>query len=79
MKLKNKYMSTKYEYIFLVAQHCNILSEQMLLIKTIYSQGSSDVPKHGNLVIETNFRVYAYTTSELQIALLAIFCDIEGR
>ncbi|KAB7498819.1 General transcription factor IIH subunit 4 [Armadillidium nasatum] len=35
--------------------------------------------KEGNLVIETNYRVYAYTQSELQIALLSIFTDIECR
>ncbi|KAK7076392.1 General transcription factor IIH subunit 4 [Halocaridina rubra] len=38
-----------------------------------------DAPKHGNLIIETNYRVYAHTTSELQIALLNIFTEIEGR
>lgn len=39
----------------------------------------SDVHKHGNLIIETNYRIYAHTTSELQIALLNIFTEIEGR
>lgn len=43
------------------------------------NKGNIDVPKQGNLIIETNYRIYAYTTSELQISLLAIFCDIEGR
>ena len=33
----------------------------------------------GNLVLETNFRVYAYSPSQLQVSLLAIFCDIECR
>nr|APP91323.1 general transcription factor IIH subunit 4 [Penaeus monodon] len=43
------------------------------------NKGNLDVPKQGDLVIETNYRIYAYTTSELQIALLSIFSDIEGR
>ncbi|XP_064114323.1 general transcription factor IIH subunit 4-like isoform X3 [Macrobrachium nipponense] len=38
-----------------------------------------DAPKQGNLIIETNYRIYAHTTSELQIALLNIFSEIEGR
>jgi len=33
----------------------------------------------GNLVLETNFRVYAYEPSRLQASLLAIFCEIECR
>uniref|UniRef100_A0A6A7FVE9 General transcription factor IIH subunit 4 n=1 Tax=Hirondellea gigas TaxID=1518452 RepID=A0A6A7FVE9_9CRUS len=33
----------------------------------------------GNLVLETNFRIYAYNPSQLQVALLAIFSDIECR
>lgn len=43
------------------------------------NKGTIDVPKQGYLVIETNYRIYAYTTSELQISLLNIFSDIEGR
>ncbi|MCL4128639.1 UNVERIFIED_CONTAM: hypothetical protein GTU68_017594 [Idotea baltica] len=43
------------------------------------NKGTIDVNKDGNLVIETNYRVYAYTKSELQIALLSIFTDIECR
>ncbi|XP_018017519.1 general transcription factor IIH subunit 4 [Hyalella azteca] len=33
----------------------------------------------GNLVVETNSRVYAYSPTALQVSLLAIFCDIECR
>ena len=33
----------------------------------------------GNLVIETNFRVYSYDPSALQTSLLAIFCDVEYK
>ena len=31
------------------------------------------------LVAETNYRVYAYTESALQIALVALFCDMQYR
>ena len=31
------------------------------------------------LVVETNFRVYAYTSSELQLAILSTFSEIDKR
>lgn len=43
------------------------------------NKGNIVSDKPGNLVIETNFRVYAYTASELQVSLLAVFCEIENR
>ncbi|XP_068232820.1 general transcription factor IIH subunit 4 [Palaemon carinicauda] len=43
------------------------------------SKDNIDTTKQGNLIIETNYRIYAHTTSELQIALLNIFAEIEGR
>lgn len=33
----------------------------------------------GFIVIETNYRVYAYTSSPLQIAVLALFCRLSTR
>ena len=33
----------------------------------------------GYLVIETNYRVYAYSESQLQVALLSLFTDIKSR
>lgn len=38
--------------------------------------GSSD---RGFIVIETNYRVYAYTSSPLQIAILQLFCRLSTR
>merc|ERR1712000_242952 len=35
--------------------------------------------KKGSVVIETNYRVYAYTNSTLQIAVLALFCQLSMR
>ncbi|CAL4065151.1 unnamed protein product, partial [Meganyctiphanes norvegica] len=43
------------------------------------NKGIMDTNKQGNLVIETNFSVYAYTASELQVSLLDVFCEIENR
>lgn len=38
-----------------------------------------DINKAGYIVVETNYRVYAYTDSELQIALVALFCEMMYR
>ncbi|KAK6196253.1 general transcription factor IIH subunit 4 [Patella vulgata] len=40
---------------------------------------SSDQEKVGFIIVETNYRIYAYTDSPLKIALLAIFCDMLYR
>lgn len=40
---------------------------------------SRDVEKDRYIVVETNFRVYAYTNSNLQVALLGLFCEIISR
>lgn len=37
-----------------------------------------DVPK-GNIIVETNYRVYAYTDSNLQVALLGLFTELIYR
>lgn len=33
----------------------------------------------GSVVVETNYRIYAYTQSALQIAVLALFCNLSMR
>lgn len=42
------------------------------------SSGSS-YQGEGYLIVETNYRVYAYTESQLQVALLSLFTDIKSR
>jgi len=44
-------------------------------------EGGSEVTsvKDGYIVVETNYRVYAYTDSSLQIALLGLFTEIQYR
>ena len=43
--------------------------------------GSTNTLSQGQsyLVVETNYRVYAYTESQLQVALLSLFTDIKSR
>lgn len=33
----------------------------------------------GFIILETNYRIYAYTSSPLQISVLALFCDLRHR
>lgn len=40
---------------------------------------TSDAHRPGFIVVETNYRVYAYTDSPLQVALLALFCELLYR
>lgn len=35
--------------------------------------------KEGFIIIETNYKLYAYTNSELQISILSTFCNIIYR
>ncbi|XP_014784318.1 general transcription factor IIH subunit 4 [Octopus bimaculoides] len=43
------------------------------------SQVSDNAIRQGFIVVETNYRVYAYTDSQLQIALLALFTEMIYR
>jgi transcription initiation factor TFIIH subunit 4 len=38
-----------------------------------------DLNQEGYIVVETNYRVYAYTDSNLQVALLGLFCELMYR
>ncbi|XP_013394189.1 general transcription factor IIH subunit 4 [Lingula anatina] len=40
---------------------------------------ATDMHRPGYIVVETNYRVYAYTESSLQYALLALFCEMLYR
>ncbi|KAF3761678.1 transcription factor Tfb2 [Cryphonectria parasitica EP155] len=35
--------------------------------------------KTGFIILETNYRIYAYTSSPLQISVLALFCELKHR
>lgn len=39
----------------------------------------TDVHRKGFIIVESNYRLYAYTDSRLQIALMALFCEINYR
>ncbi|XP_043283266.1 general transcription factor IIH subunit 4 [Venturia canescens] len=38
-----------------------------------------DMEKEGYIIVETNYRVYAYSNSNLQVALLGLFCEMLYR
>lgn len=40
---------------------------------------SSSGQHKGFVILETNYRIYAYTSSPLQISVLALFCDLRHR
>lgn len=40
---------------------------------------SRDLEKERYLVVETNYRIYAYTNSNLQVALIGLFCELQYR
>ncbi|XP_011494040.1 PREDICTED: general transcription factor IIH subunit 4 [Ceratosolen solmsi marchali] len=40
---------------------------------------SRDLEKERYIVVETNYRVYAYTNSNLQVALIGLFCELLYR
>lgn len=46
---------------------------------TLGSSLSSTGTAKGFIIVETNFRVYAYTSSPLQIALLSLFINLRSR
>lgn len=39
----------------------------------------TDVHRKGFIIVESNYRLYAYTDSRLQIALIALFCEVHYR
>uniref|UniRef100_A0A1A8AGD9 General transcription factor IIH subunit 4 n=1 Tax=Nothobranchius furzeri TaxID=105023 RepID=A0A1A8AGD9_NOTFU len=43
------------------------------------SSSPAETADAGFIVVETNYRIYAYTNSELQIALVALFCEMLYR
>ena len=43
------------------------------------SKNSIESSREGFIVVETNYRVYAYTDSNLQIALLGLFTEVLYR
>ncbi|GFR61365.1 general transcription factor IIH subunit 4 [Elysia marginata] len=47
--------------------------------KAVAASAKLDTHRPGFIVVETNYRVYAYTDSPLQVALLALFCEMLYR
>lgn len=43
------------------------------------SSGSTSSANRGFIIIETNYRLYAYTDSLIQIAIISLFCKLQHR
>jgi len=43
------------------------------------TDSAGDDPTQGSIIIETNYRLYAYTKSPIQIAVLALFTELHTR
>lgn len=56
-----------------------LTSDTSGLRSSFSSAGSSSTNTAGFIVIETNYRVYAYTSSNLQIAILQLFARLQVR
>lgn len=50
-----------------------------LIASTSSSDTSSELNRSGYIIVETNFRVYAYTDSSLQLAILSTFTEMLYR
>ena len=48
-------------------------------IQVVEGKNSIESNREGYIVVETNYRLYAYTDSNLQIALLGLFTEILYR
>lgn len=48
-------------------------------VATVGQEEDDHEPDRGHIVVETNYRVYAYTDSNLQVALLALFTELLYR
>lgn len=46
---------------------------------TAATESTADAQDKNAIILETNFRIYAYTSSPLQIAVLALFCELKMR
>jgi Transcription factor Tfb2 len=48
-------------------------------LSTLPSANPSDTSSQGYIILETNYRLYAYTNSPLQIAILNLFVSLKSR
>jgi transcription initiation factor TFIIH subunit 4 len=46
---------------------------------TLTLGSAPSAPQKGTIIVETNFRIYAYTTNPLQIAILGLFAKLKQR
>ncbi|KAK6387649.1 RNA polymerase II transcription factor B 52 kDa subunit [Exophiala oligosperma] len=63
----------------LTSDSATALSATNTTIGSSLSPSSSSGASKGFIIVETNYRVYAYTSSPLQIALLSLFVNLRSR
>lgn len=63
----------------LTSDSSTTLSATNASIGSSLSSSSSSGTSRGFIIVETNYRVYAYTSSPLQIALLSLFVNLRSR
>jgi len=76
------YIPESTPYIFFPTRLATTLSSDAGALRSIsagFDAASSDAAGKGFIVIETNYRLYAYTNSPLQIAVLALFTKLNTR
>ncbi|KAL9108114.1 MAG: hypothetical protein Q9227_007090 [Pyrenula ochraceoflavens] len=56
-----------------------LASVSSTLSSSLHSSSTSGSTAGGFIIIETNYRLYAYTSSPLQISLLALFVNLRSR
>ena len=63
----------------LTSDSATTLSATNTQVGTSLSQPTTSTTQKGFIIVETNYRVYAYTSSSLQIALLSLFINLRSR
>lgn len=63
----------------LTSENTSALSSTNNALKSSLSTKTSSNSSPGFIIIETNYRLYAYTSSPLQIALLSLFVNLRSR
>ena len=65
--------------IFYPTRLATTLTSDTSGLRSSFSTAASSASNRGFIVIETNYRIYAYTSSSLQIAILGLFTRLQTR
>lgn len=75
------FRSTKDAKVFYPTRLATTLTSESGVLNTSgsSSSSSSSSTSQGFIIIETNYRLYAYTNSLIQIAIISLFCKLQHR